>query len=177
MKESIIKISIYILFGFILGLNFSKNKSDQKTSISTDVRVDTCYIHSVDLIHVDRIKIKHKIIRDTIPPTTEPPKIQEYSADFLMKHGKVNVYGEVYGEVLKMNVKSDLNLPFVTKTVTVTNTIVKPVPKNSNGLFITAGIQDNLNPTVGAVFVRNKFIGGYNYKFDNHHIYIGKKLF
>ena len=175
MKNQIFTIIAYVLIGFLLGLNIASRKEVIVTD--TVFKTDTCYVHSIDVVQLERLQIQHRVIRDTIVQSGEVPKIQAYSTRFPIKYGTIGVSGEVYGEILKMNIDSDIKVPLVTNTIT--NTVVKKesVVKNPGGLFVTAGVHSDLKPTVGAVFVKNKFVGGYNYTFDQHHIYIGRKLF
>jgi hypothetical protein len=200
MKIKILKICFYLFIGAIVG-NYSSKwyniEGNETIEYKTVFQTDTCMIKSIDVVHLTKEKIKQEVIRDTLL-VDYVPQIRAYSALFPVKHGNVSVSGEVLGEVLKMSVVADLDIPEVTNTITNTITKTKTITKNPGGLFVTAGliskdaignvsnddvrlinmtIRQTLRPSIGGVFVKKKMIAGYSYNFDSHQLFIGKKLF
>lgn len=177
MKNQLIQIGVYILIGVIIGITFFKCERDSpivETVTETVIKTDTVYVNIRDTVYITRTEIEHEYIRDTVLMDYNPV-VNRYMAQFPVVYGSIYINGEVLGEVLNMKATTDFKLPTVTNTIT--NTVTNTVVKNSNGLFITAGLEQSLKPNVGAVFIRNKFLGGYQYNFDSHSIYIGRKIF
>jgi len=175
----ILKICFYLLIGAIVG-NYSSKwyniEGNETIEYKTVFQTDTCMIKSIDVVHLTKEKIKQEVIRDTLL-VDYVPQIRAYSALFPVKHGNVSVSGEVLGEVLKMSVVADLDIPEVTNTITNTITKTKTITKNPGGLFVTAGLSQTLTPSIGGIFVKKKMIAGYSYNFDSHQLFIGRKLF
>lgn len=179
MKTKILEVFAYILLGVIIGNFFniySKDDGVETIEYKTVFQTDTCMIKSIDVVHFTKEEIKQDVIRDTVL-VDYTPQIRAYSAKFPIKYGNVSVNGEVLGEVLKMSVVSDLDIPEVTNTITNTITKTKTITKNPGGLFITAGLNQTLTPSIGGVFVKKKIIAGYSYNFNSHQVFLGKKLF
>jgi len=179
MKIKILQTLTYILLGVIFGTFFNNCSNDNGVTTieyKTVFQTDTCMIKSIDVVHLTKEKIKQEVIRDTLL-VDYVPQIRAYSALFPVKHGNVSVSGEVLGEVLKMSVVADLDIPEVTNTITNTITKTKTITKNPGGLFVTAGLNQTLTPSIGGVFVKKKIMAGYSYNFDSHQLFIGKKLF
>lgn len=178
MKTSGLQIAVYVLLGLIIGflLNDCRRQDDEEviTRVETVFKTDTIYVNKIDTVYITKAKIVHEFVRDTVMENYTPT-INSYSTHFPVTYGSVFINGEVLGEVLNMKATTHLKIPTVTNTIThtVTNTVVKkPI-----GLYITAGLEQSLVPNIGGVFVKDKFLVGYQYNFDQHSIFIGKKIF
>lgn len=171
------QIAVYVLLGLIIGFLLHDCKGDNEetfTKTETVIVTDTVYVNTVDTVYINKSKIVHEFVRDTIIQNYTP-KINRYSTHFPVTYGSVFINGEVLGEVLNMKATTHLKIPTVTNTITrtVTNTIVK----KPFGLYVTAGLEQSLVPNIGGVFVKDKLLIGYQYNFDQHSVFIGKKIF
>ena len=156
MNNNAIKYAFFGVVGIVIGF-FLSNKDNNVEIISTiETKTDTVYVHVRDTVRITRTEIKHEHIRDTILIEPIEPKIKAFTASKPFFYGNVTVNGEVLGEVLKMDIYTDFNLPTVTNTITKTNTVIK----KPSGLFLTAGVQNNLTPSIGAVFIRDRYLLG-----------------
>lgn len=160
MNNNAVKYLFFAILGIVLGYFLSK-KSDNVEIINTiETKTDTVFITVRDTVRITKKEIQHKEIRDTILIEPIEPKIKAFTASKPFLYGNVTVNGEVIGEVLKIDIYNDFNLPTVTNTITKTNTVIK----KPAGLFITAGIgatnQLTLTPSIGAVFVKDRYLLG-----------------
>lgn len=154
------KYVISILVGIVLGLLVSKSLSKEpipKIVTKLEFQSDTVYVRKLDTVYIVKTDIKQVVVRDTIL-TSYTPEIRAYKAMFPLYNGNISVSGEVLGEVLKMDISNDFKIPTVTNTIKETTTITK----RPAGLFVTAGIDSNLTPYVGGVFVKDRILVGLN---------------
>src|SRR5690606_33379083 len=103
-------------------------------TIVTETKTDTVYVTVRDTIRLTRKEIKHEVVRDTILIDPALPQIKAFTAYKSFTYGNTTVSGEVFGEVLKMDIATDFNLPTITNTITNTVTVTK----KPQGLFLTA---------------------------------------
>lgn len=180
MKNQLLQIGVYILIGIIIAVTFFR-KCDRekiiKTVIKTETVTDTVYINVRDTVFITRKQIEHTFLRDTVFINSYKPVINQYSTQFPVLYGNINVKGEVLGEVLNMNVTTDLKIPTVTNTIT--HTVTNTVMKKSNGLYVKAGLNQALSPVAGGTFFRDKLLLDYTYDFNmrQHSVQIGRKIF
>lgn len=158
------KYAVFILLGIVIGLYLgdflTKKPEPPRVVTKLEFKSDTVYIRKLDTIYIVKTDIKQVIVRDTIL-TEYAPKIKAYNALFPFVNGNISVSGEVLGEVLKMNVVSDIKTPLVTNTIKETVTITK----KPAGFYITAGIakgNSQLSPYVGAIFIKDRYLIGLN---------------
>ncbi len=131
---------------------------------------------STDTIYIPKTKIKTQVLRDTVLLDYKP-KISLFKASFPFEYGSTHLSGEVLGEVLKMTAINDYTIPVVTNTITETKTekvIVKP-----KGVYLGAGINSVLDPSVKVGYLDNKYLFQYQYQplQKVHQIGVSKKLF
>ena len=169
--------AIFFLMGVIVAVILFPKK-EVETIYKTEIKKesDTIYLASTDTIYIPKTKIKTKVLRDTILLDSKP-KISLFQASFPFEHGSTSVSGEVLGEVLKMTAINDYTIPVVTNTITETKTekvIVKP-----KGIYLGAGINSLMKPSVKAAYLDNKYLFEYQYSpMDGlHHVGVSKKLF
>lgn len=169
--------AIFFLMGMIVAvILFPKKEVETIYKSTTKIEKDTIYLASTDTIYIPKTRIKTKVLRDTILLDFKP-KISLFQASFPFDHGSTRVSGEVLGEVLKMTAVNDYKIPVVTNTITETKTekvIVKP-----KGVYLGAGINSMLRPSVKAAYLDNKYLFEYQYSpMDGlHHVGVSKKLF
>lgn len=169
--------AIFFLMGVIVAvILFPKKEIETIYKSTTKIEKDTIYLASTDTIYIPKTKIIPKVLRDTILLDYKP-KISLFQTTFPFEHGSTSVSGEVLGEVLKMTAVNDYKLPVVTNTITETKTekvIVKP-----KGIYLGAGINSMLRPSVKAAYLDNKYLFEYQYSpMDGvHHVGVSKKLF
>ena len=158
MNNNAVKYAFFAILGIVIGYFLSDKSGDVEVIETIETKTDTVYVHIRDTVKITRTEIKHEHIRDTILIKPIEPIINAFTASKPFLHGNVSVNGEVLGEVLKMDIYTDFNLPQVTNTITKTNTVIK----KPAGLFITAGlgVQNNLTPSLGAVFVKDRYLLG-----------------
>ena len=156
MNNKAIKYAFFAVIGIVIGFFLSKQSEDVEIISTIETKIDTVYVHVRDTVRITRTEIKHEHIRDTILIEPIEPKIKAFTASKPFFYGNVTVNGEVLGEVLKMDIYTDFNLPTVTNTITKTNTVIK----KPSGLFLTAGVQNNLTPSIGVVYVKDRYLLG-----------------
>jgi hypothetical protein len=160
MNNNAVKYLFFSILGIVLGFFLSKQDENVKVISTIETKTDTVFITVRDTVTITRKEIQHKKIRDTILIEQIEPIIKAFTASKPFLYGNVAVNGEVLGEVLKMDIYTDFDLPTVTNTITKTNTVIK----KPAGLFITAGIgatnQLTLTPSIGAVYIRDRYLLG-----------------
>ena len=173
MRKDLIVLGIGVVIGLIL-FGFFKKTPPPKIVTKTEVITDTVYVTLSDTIYVTKNQIKQVFVRDTVMVKPFEPKIRAFKTSKAFLYGNTTVEGEVLGEVLQMSIVNDFKIPQITNTKTVTNTITK----RPSGLYLTAGLNQQLLPNVGALVIRNTYLIQYQYHFENgHSIGVGKKLF
>ena len=174
------KIRIAIL-AFIAGvilafIVFPRHEQETVYKFETEVKTDTIYTRVVDTVYIPKTKIKTEVLRDTILIDYKP-KLSLFETTFPFEYGSTKVSGEVLGEVLKMTATNDYALPVVTNTITETKTesiVVKP-----KGIYLGAGINSVLDPSVKVGYLDNKYLFQYGYQplEKIHTLSVSKKLF
>ena len=168
---------IFFLIGAIVAIIlFPKREIETVYKTTTRIENDTIYVASTDTIYIPKTKIKTQVLRDTILLDSKP-KISLFKASFPFDYGSTHVSGEVLGEVLKMTAINDYTIPVVTNTITETKTekvIVKP-----KGVYLGAGINSVLDPSVKVGYLDNKYLFQYGYQplEKIHTLSVSKKLF
>lgn len=170
MKSS--GILFFFLFGVFIGGLLSQlflSKDLQPVIITeTKTETDTVYITVRDTIRLTKTEIKHEYLRDTVIIDFKP-QIKAFKASKPFLYGNTHISGEVLGEVLKIDISNDFKLPTVTNTVTNTTTIIK----KPQGVFPVAGINKELSPFAGAVYVRDRYVIG----LTTQSAFIGYRIF
>lgn len=143
---------------------------------TTKTKTDTVFVSIRDTVYIPKTLIKTQVLRDTIL-TDYKPTINSFSTTTPFEYGNTYINGEVLGEVLKMSVTNDFNIPVVTNTVT--NTETKTIIKKSKGLYIGANINSLLEPGANIAYLDNKYLFQYQYQPIQriHQIGVSKKLF
>lgn len=168
---------IFFLIGAIVAIIlFPKKEIETVYKTTTRIEKDTIYVASTDTIYIPKTKIKTQVLRDTILIDSKP-KISLFQTTFPFEYGSTKVSGEVLGEVLKMTAINDYTIPVVTNTITETKTetiVVKP-----KGVYLGAGINSVLDPSVKVGYLDNKYLFQYGYQplTKIHTIGVSKKLF
>jgi hypothetical protein len=174
------KINIAIL-AFLAGLIlafvlFPRPEQETVYKFKTKVETDTIYTRVVDTVYVPKMSIKSQVLRDTILLDYQP-KISLFKAYIPSEYGSTNISGEVLGEVLKMTATNDFKIPVVTNTITKTKT--ETIIKKAKGIYLGAGVNSLLDPSVKVSYLDNKYLFTYQYQpvTKIHTLGISKKLF
>jgi hypothetical protein len=169
--------AIFFLFGAIVAIIlFPKKEIETVYKTTTKTETDTIYVSYTDTVYIPKNKIKTQVIRDTVLIDSRA-KISLFQTTFPFDHGSTKVSGEVLGEVLKMTAVNDYTLPVVTNTITETKTekvVVKP-----KGVYLGAGINSVLDPSVKVSYLDNKYLFQYGFQplEKKHTLSVSKKLF
>ena len=156
MNNNAIKYAFFAILGIVIGYFLSDKSGDVEIIETIETKTDTVYVTVRDTVTITKTEIEHRVLRDTILIKPIEPIINAFTASKPFLHGNVSVNGEVLGEVLKMDIYTDFNLPQVTNSITKTNTVIK----KPSGLFLTAGVNKQLTPSLGAVFVKDRYLLG-----------------
>jgi len=174
------KIQIAIL-SFLAGVIlafvvFPKPEQETVYKFETKVESDTIYTRVVDTIYVPKTKIKTQVLRDTILLDFNP-QISLFKTSIPSEYGSTHLSGEVLGEVLKMTATNDFKIPVVTNTIT--NTETKTIVQKAKGIYLGAGVNSLLDPSVKVSYLDNKYLFQYGYQpvTKIHSLGISKKLF
>lgn len=155
-------VSGYILFDWQDGTNVAK------VITKTEVKTDTLFVNVIDTVHVLRTEIKQNYLRDTVFMETYEAKINAFKTSKPFLYGSTTVSGEVLGEVLKMDIVNDFKIPTITNTITTTNTIIK----KPLGIYLVAGVNQQLTPSVGLTLIKNKYL----FQITNNSLSLGYRL-
>lgn len=200
MKSSGLQAVVYIMFGIIAGFllnDCTGEKPEVVTRIETEIVTDTTYAYYKDKYKEDSLKwysvsdsldffrkkyfkeLKKEnitLVHDSVfkdKPIEAP--LRRYTGSSHHLYGSTTYNLLVAGAMLDIEMTNDFKIPKI-KT-TITNTVTNTVTKKSNGFYVTAGLEQSLTPNVGGVFVKDKLLVGYQYDFNQHSIFIGKKIF
>jgi len=182
MKEMLdderIRIAILAFIAGVILAFIVYPRPEQETvyKFETKVETDTIYSHVVDTFYVPKMRIKSQILRDTILIDYKP-KISLFKTSIPSEYGSTHVSGEVLGEVLKMTAINDFKIPVVTNTITETKT--ETIIKKPKGIYLGAGVNSLLDPSVKVSYLDNKYLFQYGYQpvTKIHTLGISKKLF
>ena len=182
MKELLdderIRIAVLAFIAGVILAFIACPKAEQETvyKFSTKTETDTIYSRHVETVYIPKTMIKTEVLRDTILIDYKPI-ISSFSATTPFEYGNTHVNGEVLGEVLKMSVTNDFNIPVVTNTIT--NTETQTIIKKSKGLNLGASINSLLDPGAYVSYVDNKYVFQYQYQpvTKIHSLGVSKKLF
>jgi len=169
------------VIGIIIGLFFYKSFLEAETetiiSYKETIKTDTVFSHSVDTVFLTKREIKQTVIRDTVLIKPIEPKIKAFQAVYPLQYGNATVSGEVLGEVLKMGITTDFNIPVVTNTIEKETT--KTIVKKPSGFYASGWVDSNFIPSIGANYLRDKFIVNYKYTPLErvHSVGLGVKIF
>jgi hypothetical protein len=154
----------------------SKPDKEVVYKFTTKTKVDTVFVSFIDTVYIPKKEIKTEVLRDTILIDYKP-EIKSFSTTTSFEYGNTYVNGEVLGDVLKMNVTNDFNIPVVTNTIT--NTETKTIIKKSKGVYIGASINSLLDPGAKVAYLDNKYLFQYAYQpvTKVHSLGVSKKLF
>jgi len=176
------KNSIIILMAIALGIMTiiaTKKKYEFVTTTITETHTDTLYVElPPDTILIDKIKYVSNPIHDTVYVTQEGDSVKKFKGEFMVDDEITVLYDmDVVGILKGFNFGVIKNYPpqeVVTKTITNTKTITKPMEYRalwaSLGMDVLGG-----NPSIGLEYQNyNKTIGinynpvdkiiGFNYK-------------
>ena len=176
-NEKIKIATISFLAGVIVAyIFFPKTESETVYKFESVTKTDTLIVEVKDTVYIPKTKIKTEVLRDTVLVDFKP-QISAFTASFPFEYGSTNVSGEVLGEVLKMTATSDFKIPVVTNTITETKT--ETIVKKQKGIYLGAGVNSLLDPSVSVSYLDNKYL--FSYQFQPlekiHQIGVSKKLF
>jgi hypothetical protein len=152
------KYAVLVLCGLVIGFLLRDCQSpDTITKIETVIERDTVYQTIRDTVY--RTQVKHVYQRDTLirfntDTVLVSVPLNQFSEVFDVQYGQATVSGEVAGELTKLRLSTDFNIPLVTETKTVT------ITKKPQGLFLTAGVNSNLKPFLGGTFIKDRYLVG-----------------
>jgi hypothetical protein len=182
MKEMLdderIRIAILAFIAGVILAFVVYPRPEQETvyKFETKVKSDTIYTRVVDTVYVPKMWIKSQVLRDTVLINYQP-QISLFKASIPSEYGSTHVSGEVLGEVLKMTATNDFKIPVVTNTIT--NTETKTIVQKAKGVYLGAGVNSLLDPSVKLSYLDNKYLFQYGYQpvTKVHSLGISKKLF
>lgn len=183
----------FLLVGFILGFlvydRFFVPDVQTRVEYVEIINSDTTYMDVQERMYWSNLmdslsnelskkpKVRQVVVRDTVFTEPYTPKIRAFTADFPVLYGNARFSGEVLGQIIKVEAYTDFRMPTVTNTITREKT--STVVKQPSGLYATSGVNSNLSVSVGAVYLKNKSLIGYEYQpqVDTHSLKVGWKVF
>jgi hypothetical protein len=177
IDQRILSCIVGIIIGLFLYKSFLEPETKTTISYREKITIDTVYSHSVDTVYLTKKEIKQTVIRDTVLIKQIEPKIKAFTAVYPLQYGNATVNGEVLGEVLKMGLTTDFNIPVVTNTIE--KETVKTIVKKPSGLYVSGWVNSNFTPSLGGTYLKDRFILNYKYTpLENmHSVGIGLKVF
>lgn len=175
-ERKLIAIISFLMGAILTAIIYPKPEQETVYKFETKVKTDTIYSHVVDTIYIPKTKIKTQVLRDTIIKEFKP-KISLFKTSIASEYGSTHLSGEVLGEVLKMTATNDFKIPVVTNTIT--NTETKTIIQKPKGIYLGAGINSLLDPSVKVSYLDNKYMFQYGYQpvTKVHTLGVSKKLF
>jgi hypothetical protein len=156
-----------IVIGFYLYDWLLAPEVKSETIIKETIKTDTVWMVQKDTVYLDRTKIIHEYLRDTIIENYRP-EINRFSATLPFLYGNVYINGQVLGQILQMNANSDFKIPRIETTInrekTVTNTIIQ------KGVFAGAGFSNQFDYHIAASYLGNGFTANVSYTPNPKHI-------
>ena len=173
----IIAFVVGLLFGFWLYSAFLKPESETIIEYKETIKSDTVYLTVKDTVYLDRTKIVHEVLRDTILADGYKPQIKAFKAVFPLLYGNAFLQGEVLGEVLKTSLTTDFKIPSVTNIITKEKNTT--IIKKPTGFYAVGGISSNFSYSLGLSYLRDKSMFGYRYQpnLQIHSLEVGFKVF
>jgi hypothetical protein len=168
----------YLILGIVLGLviygYFLKPDIETRVEYRETIKTDTVYVTKTETI--TKTQFKYIYERDTIIENYQP-KIRGFKELYPFTYGNVSITGEVLGELRYINITADFRLPTVTNTITKEKNTT--IIKKPSGIFLTAGMNSNLTPSIGGMYLRDKSLINYSYQpsIQVHSISVGWKVF
>jgi hypothetical protein len=119
-----------------------------------------------------RVVTNRVVIEKPVPVLVDTTtNIRVYRDTIYHQYGQIRREETVSGELMKKDIEFDLQIPEITKTLTVNNTITKTI--RSPLLFVTAGVRSTVLdqgyvPTIGMIGVSegHRWMAGIDYGFD-----------
>jgi len=170
-------VTVSFLIGAICAFIVCSRPNEEVVyKFTTKTKVDTVFVSFIDTVYIPKKEIKTEVLRDTILIDYKP-EIKSFSTTTSFEYGNTYVNGEVLGDVLKMNVTNDFNIPVVTNTIT--NTETKTIIKKPKGIYVGANVNSLLKPGGSITYLDNKYLFQYQYQplQKVHQIGVSKKLF
>lgn len=176
MDNRIIYASIGIIIGFALAFLFFKPEIIEKVEVIETVRTDTVYQTVRDTIKLTRDRINHVYLRDTIIKE-QVFNLNRFNGLEPTLFGDVSYNGLVAGELLKLNMSTDFNIPNIENTITRTET--KTVVQKPKGLYGTGGVNSSFEYSVGVMYLNDRSLFGYEYNVPtgSHSLKVGFLVF
>ena len=136
--------------------------------IETVIVTDT--ISRVDTI--TRVITNRVVVEKPVPVYVDSAlNTRTYRDTLFHQYGTIRREEVVLGELLKKDIEFDLQIPEITRTLTVNNTVTRTV--RSPLLFVTGGVRSTVNehgyvPTIGLIGVSegHRWMAGVDYGFD-----------
>jgi hypothetical protein len=172
------KLILFFAIGLIIGLllydRFLVPEIETKVEYIETIKIDTVYTVVRDTIYRDNFKYIYE--RDTIIEDYKP-KIRGFKETYTTPYGNVYLSGEVLGELRYASLTTDFKFPNIVSTIIKekkTTSVIKP-----SGVYLTGGINSNFSYSIGATYLNDKSLIGYEYQpqIDLHSLRVGWMLF
>jgi hypothetical protein len=171
MMNRLAQISILILASLLvisLGGNLIQHNRCKDPIVETVTVRDT--VSRVDTII--KVVTNRIVIEKPVPISVDTTQnIRIYRDTIYHQYGQIRREEIVSGELVKKDIEFDLQIPEITRTLTVNNTVTRTV--RSPLLFVTGGVRSTVTnqgyvPTIGLFGVSegHKWSAGVEYGFD-----------
>lgn len=169
-------ITISFIVGFAIAFLFFKPETIEKEVTVETIKTDTVYIEVRDTIIVPYERIRTVSLRDTVI-LNRPYPLNRFSGLEPVLYGDVGYSGLVAGHLLNIDLTTNFRIPEITNTIHRETT--KTVIQKAKGLYGTGGINSKFNFSVGATYLNDKSLIGYEYQpqINVHSVKVGFKLF
>ena len=197
MADRIIVLVTGIAIGVLLYHLFFRPEVETETIIETIVQTDTTYraLYEKLKLEVDNYQDLSdsvgyyqklywkelgnvKLVHDTVfqnEPFSAP--LRRYTGLEPSLYGDVSYNALVAGKLLSMDITTDFRIPEIKTTIERRETATRTI--KPNGLYGTGGISSDFQPSVGAVYLNDRSLIGYEYNtaLKNHAVKVGFKIF
>ena len=164
------------LIGAVILYSFFWPSITEKIEVVESVKTDTVYIEHRDSIFIPVERLVYEHVRDTVIMERNYP-INRYKGLEATLFGDIGYNALVAGKMLNLTLTPNFSVPKVTNTINRTET--RTFIKRPKGLYGVGGVGSDFNYSVGAIYLNDKSLFGYNYQPQTgiHSISAGFKLF
>lgn len=176
LTKYLIPFAIGVVIGLLVYEKFLKPETETITIVKETIVTDTIFQTVKEAVYIPQERLKYVYLRDTVINDT-PLQIRAYNGFEPTLYGNIGYQSEVAGEMLNMRLFHDLSIPNVTNTITRETT--KTIIQKPSGIYATGGINSNFQYSVGATYLKDRSLIGYEYQpqLKIHSGKIGFKIF
>ncbi|WP_114752281.1 hypothetical protein [Pleomorphovibrio marinus] len=152
-----------VVMGFAICWVFFKPNYIENIEIVEDIQIDTVYLEYRDTIFIPQDSLIFEYIRDTVILDITYP-INRYRGLEATLFGDIGYNALVAGSLLNLELTPNWSIPQIENTITRTET--RTIIQKPKGLYLEGGISSQFNYKIGATYLNDRSLFGYEYQPD-----------